>query len=185
MIAIRTYDQNHLILGVKFAGAPSAPVLQACGEYNDVISIDYYTSTYAPLPSTDYISQIYQYAQKPIIIAEFAYRGNVISSLFSGVLIGDYLSDHYWQDSGIPNRQGAGLLVPTQTARAQGYHNYTTILAASPYVIGFHWFMWFDEPYEGRSLDGEDSNYGVVNVVGMCSLWICYSSLYYHQTKLG
>ena len=42
----------------------------------------------------------------------------------------------------------------------------TTTLAKLPYVIGFHWFEWFDEPAEGRKLDGENSNYGLVTING-------------------
>jgi hypothetical protein len=70
------------------------------------------------------------------------------------------------QDSGLPNTKGAGLVVPTQADRALGYKNYTTTLAKLPYVIGFHWFEWFDEPAEGRKLDGENSNYGLVTING-------------------
>jgi agarase len=55
--------------------------------------------------------------------------------------------------------------VLTQTERAEGYRNYTTTLAKSPYVVGFHWFQWADQPKEGRA-DGENSNYGVVTANG-------------------
>jgi agarase len=74
--------------------------------------------------------------------------------------------DGVHQDVGLPNTKGAGLVVATQALRAEGYKNYTTILAKLPYVIGFHWFEWFDEPVEGRALDGENSNYGLVNING-------------------
>lgn len=141
--AIKKYDPNHLLLGVKFAGAPSAPVLQACGEYNDVISLDVYPTSSEPVPSTSFMNQVYAYGKKPLLLAEFAFRGN---------------------DSGLPNTKGAGLVVPTQADRALGYKNYTTTLAKLPYVIGFHWFEWFDEPAEGRKLDGENSNYGLVTI---------------------
>jgi agarase len=69
------------------------------------------------------------------------------------------------QDSGLPNTKGAGPLVFTQAERAEGYRNYTTSLAKSPYVVGFHWFQWADQPKEGRA-DGENSNYGVVTANG-------------------
>jgi hypothetical protein len=57
-------------------------------------------------------------------------------------------------------------VVATQTDRAQGYKNFTTILAKLTYMVGFHWFEWADEPFEGRALDGENSNYGLVTING-------------------
>jgi hypothetical protein len=33
-----------------------------------------------------------------------------------------------------------------------------------PRVVGLHWFQFTDQPYLGRALDGENSNYGVVDV---------------------
>jgi hypothetical protein len=80
-----------MLLGVKFAGAPSAPVLKACGEYNEVVSLDYYPSTSEPLPNTNFFSQVYDAAKKPLLVGEFAYRGNVRSShthMSTGMLIG-------------------------------------------------------------------------------------------------
>ena len=40
----------------------------------------------------------------------------------------------------------------------------TTRLARVPYVIGADWFQWMDEPPSGRVRDGEDVNFGVVDV---------------------
>jgi hypothetical protein len=56
----------------------------------------------------------------------------------------------------------------TQAERAQGYKNYTTRLAKLKPVIGMHWFQWSDQPAAGRSSDGENSNFGLVNKDGMC-----------------
>jgi hypothetical protein len=56
--------------------------------------------------------------------------------------------------------------VATQAQRAQGYKNYTTTLAVHPALIGFHWFQWVDQPAAGRSPDGENSNFGLVNASG-------------------
>jgi hypothetical protein len=33
-----------------------------------------------------------------------------------------------------------------------------------PHVVGSHWFQHCDQPATGRSGDGENNNYGVVNV---------------------
>ena len=40
----------------------------------------------------------------------------------------------------------------------------TTRLARVPYIIGADWFQWCDEPPAGRSSDGEDVNFGIVDV---------------------
>lgn len=60
----------------------------------------------------------------------------------------------------------AGYVVPTQMQRGQYYHGYTTTLAPLPFMVGFHWFEYTDQPAEGREPDGENSNYGVVSVTG-------------------
>ena len=31
-----------------------------------------------------------------------------------------------------------------------------------PWIVGYHWFEWVDQPPEGR-FDGEDNNWGVVS----------------------
>jgi hypothetical protein len=56
--------------------------------------------------------------------------------------------------------------VATQTLRGEGYYDYTTTLAAMPFMVGFHWFEYTDQPAEGRFPDGENSNYGVVTIGG-------------------
>jgi hypothetical protein len=37
-------------------------------------------------------------------------------------------------------------------------------LAQLPYVVGADWFQYYDEPPHGRSLDGEDYNFGLVDI---------------------
>ena len=79
---------------------------------------------------------------KPLIIGEFAFRG---------------------ADSGMPNTRGAGPIVKTQADRAAAFERYVRVGLSQPNVIGYHWFEHADEPKEGR-FDGEDSNYGIVNI---------------------
>ena len=69
-------------------------------------------------------------------------------------------------DSGLPNTKGAGRAVATQEDRAAGFQAYVEALAALPGCVGFHWFEYRDEPKEGRRLDGENSNYGIVKLDG-------------------
>jgi hypothetical protein len=37
-------------------------------------------------------------------------------------------------------------------------------MARVPYIIGADWFQWSDEPASGRTADGEDVNFGIVDV---------------------
>ena len=81
------------------------------------------------------------------------------------------------RDSGLPNfhvtwvdkttlklgKQSAGPLLMTQTQRAAAYRDYIRSLVGLPFVIGYHMFMWADEP-SGGQLFGAASNFGLVHL---------------------
>ncbi|MGD0696615.1 MAG: agarase [Terriglobia bacterium] len=134
--AIHSADSHHLYLGARFAGQVPDVVFRAA-RFADVASINIYSFDPRLLAE-----RLYKLAGKPVLITEFAFRA---------------------QDSGLPNTQGAGPKVSSQAARAKAYTDYVTRLESLPEVIGYHWFQWSDEPKEGR-FDGENSNYGVVNI---------------------
>jgi len=135
--AIRRADPNHMVLGCRFAGYPGDSVIQGVGPYFDVISYH----SYSPLPPSDRLELITKLTGKPTMITEFSFKA---------------------MDSGLPNTKGAAKPVATQADRAAGFQAYVEALAALPGCVGFHWFEYRDEPKEGRRLDGENSNYGVV-----------------------
>jgi len=137
--AIRKYDPNHMILGCRFAGYPGDSAIVAVGEYFDVISFH----SYNPTAPVDRLEQITKLTGKPTMITEFSFKA---------------------MDSGLPNIKGAARPVATQEDRAKGFQTYVEALAALSGCVGFHWFEYRDEPKEGRRLDGENSNYGVVKV---------------------
>jgi hypothetical protein len=134
--AIREADPNHLYLGAKFAGLPPDPVLRA-SHLTDVVSVDIYK--FDPRPT---VRHIFEVSHRPVLVAEFAFRA---------------------EDSGLPNTRGAGPKVPNQGSRAHAYKNYVSLLEGLPEAVGYHWFEWCDEPKQGR-FDGENSNYGLVNI---------------------
>jgi len=142
--AIRKYDKNHLILGCRFAFLPPDEVLKACISYVDVVSINAYTNPY----SNDLegvlknIEHLYNITGLPVMITEFSFKA---------------------MDSGLPNTKGAGVPVKTQSERAKYYEEYVKRILSEPFVIGYHWFEYTDEPAQGR-FDGENSNYGLVNI---------------------
>ena len=137
--AIHRADPNHLILGCRFAGYPGDEVMEGVGPYFDVISFHSYDAT-APL---DHLRRITQLTGKPTLVSEFSFKA---------------------MDSGLPNTKGAAKPVATQEDRANGFATYVEALAGLPSCVGFHWFEYRDEPKEGRRLDGENSNYGVVKI---------------------
>jgi hypothetical protein len=140
---VRRYDANHLILGVRFKGFAPEEVVSASRDYTDVQSLNYYVSD-AQLDA-DMFKMMYLRSNQPIVISEYSFHS---------------------LDGRSGNRDSVGFSaqVSDQQARADGYRLMTTRLARVPYIIGADWFQWCDEPPEGRSSDGEDVNFGVVDV---------------------
>ncbi|MFB3788424.1 MAG: beta-agarase [bacterium] len=138
MEEIRNQDSNHLILGCRFAGQAPAPVLRALRNHVDVVTFN----TYQERPPEPALREIYQITQKPILITEFSFKA---------------------MDSGLPNTKGAGKPAPVQEDRARLFTSFVSELMELPFIIGYHWFEYTDEPAEGR-FDGENSNYGLVNI---------------------
>ncbi len=140
--AVRKQDPNHLLLGSRYAGSVPGPVLAACARHCDVVSMNRYQKDgQADLGWWD---RLYAIVQKPILVSEFSYRAME-------------------NRSGNRNGKGADVTVATQAERAERYGKFVGTLMARPYLVGMHWFEWADQPENGRALDGEDSNYGVVD----------------------
>lgn len=135
---IKAEDPHHMILGCRFAGYAPEPVLRGMKGLVDVVSYNDYSSE-APVQR---LRQIYDIVGAPMMLTEFSFKA---------------------MDSGLPNTKGAGVPVATQKDRADGFERYVRALMAEPYMVGYHWFEWADEPKEGR-FDGENSNYGLVNI---------------------
>ncbi len=135
---IKKQDPNHMILGCRFAGHAPKAVLETAAEYVDIITFN----TYNYLPPRIVLEGIHELTQKPIMITEFSFKA---------------------MDSGLPNTKGAGKPVETQEDRASHFTEFVTDLMEMPFIVGYHWFEYADEPKEGR-FDGENSNYGLVNI---------------------
>ncbi|HLI75280.1 MAG TPA: Ig domain-containing protein [Acidimicrobiales bacterium] len=155
--AIRQYDPNHLILGVKAEGQEIQPqLLEAARPYVDVFSLEDYELQpglaslvhflypyYLPVQAN--LADFYKYAKRPLLIGEYAF-----------IATGP-------QD---PNTHpGIYLLSPDQQSRATAFENYIAPLYENaPWVVGDSWFEWFDEPAGGRPGDNENDNFGMVNI---------------------
>ncbi|MGQ9731867.1 MAG: hypothetical protein ACUVX8_11435 [Candidatus Zipacnadales bacterium] len=145
--AIRRHDPNHLVLGHRYAGHVPEHLLDIIAKYCDLVSLNFYNDNQSDGLSPKFVTELLELGQKaarPVMITEWSFRGN---------------------DTGHPNTRGAGAVVGTQTERAKAYASFVSACAANPYIVGCHWFEYFDQPPEGRGnveTDGENSNYGLV-----------------------
>jgi hypothetical protein len=142
--AVRRHDPDRLILGSRFAGVPPRAVLEAQAPFTDVVSINHYRID--GQPDLRMLRNIHALTKKPILIGEFSWRAQQ-------------------NRSGASNSKGAEVTVPTQRDRADCLRKYAASLLPEPYLIGLFWFEYHDQPPAGRSLDGEDSNYGLVDIM--------------------
>ena len=140
---VRAHDPNHLLLGIRFAGFAPSEVVRVARPYTDAQSINYYVSD-AMLDPTIFQS-LHEQSDQPVVISEYSFHA----------LDGR---------SGNRNTAGFSAQVVNQAARAEAYRLMTTRMARVPYIIGADWFQWSDEPPSGRGSDGEDVNFGVVDI---------------------
>jgi len=140
---IRKYDQNHLILGVRFKGNAPREVCRASRGLTDAQSINIYSSS--ATIGAEMFAAMYEESGQPVIISEYGFHS---------------------LDGRSGNRNRSGFVwghVIDQKAKVDGCRLFTTRFARVPYIIGADWFQWNDEPPSGRG-DGEDVNFGVVDI---------------------
>ena len=147
--ALTSADQNHLNLGVRFffLGVPRE-VLEECGKYVDVISINYYRncrSLYDPfwysfqrmyrcVPLDDWMSEYYKITKKPLMTSEYCFSGR----------------DSLWPIITRPDMSWRGIFVGgqysfSQEKRADLYEWYTVECLKRPYMVGQTWFSYQDK----------------------------------------
>jgi hypothetical protein len=141
---IRKYDPNHLILGVRYKGYAPEEVVRASKGLTDAQSLNYYVSD-GRLDEELFRMMNEASGGQPLIITEYSFHA----------LDGR---------SGNRNTFGFAAQVLDQQARADGYRLMTRRLAQIPWVVGADWFQWSDEPPSGRTVDGEDVNFGIVDI---------------------
>lgn len=139
---VRKEMPGTLILGTRFSGEAPDAVVESAGKYCDVVSFNDYNG--APVANTDLYTKFWLAGKKPIMLTEFSWRGKD-------------------NQSGNPNTRGAGPVVPGQDERAANYAKFVPDALATPVLIGVHWFEFADQSPQGR-FDGEDSNYGIVDL---------------------
>ena len=164
--ALKKADPNHLNLGVRFFshGVPRA-VLEECGKYVDVISINYYRMnviTYDPL--------IYIYSKlfDCVTLDNWMYNYHVITS--KPLLSSEYTfpgKDVIWPIIPKTEMLHRDIIISaryayTQNGRADLFEWYAKKCLKMPYMVGHTWFRYrdklnvvnwglvnlWDEPYE-------------------------------------
>jgi hypothetical protein len=140
---VRKHDPNHLLLGVRFRGYLVPEVVAAARDFTDAQSINYYVAD--AMLDKGMFAKAYELSGQPLIVTEYSFHA----------LDGR---------SGNRNTVGFPAQVLDQQARGEAYKLFTTRASRVPYVIGADWFQWMDEPPSGRRDDGEDANFGVVDV---------------------
>jgi hypothetical protein len=142
--AIHANDPNHMYLGSRITGKTELcpEVFHVLGKYAGAISVNYYNSW---TPDSQLLATWERESGKPEIITEWYVKGN---------------------DSGMPNKTGAGWLVGTQAERGEFYQNFALELIQSKSIVGWHWFKYQDnDPNDPHAeLSNRDANKGIVNI---------------------
>ena len=159
--AIRRADPNHMVLGARFAGLTGAhpDVWRVSGKYCDLVTFNCYP--WADIdrdivlndawsrkePVYDAFKRAYDLVQRPLLVTEWSFPA---------------------LDSGLPCLHGAGQRFRTQAERTEATELFAKSMLAMPFIIGYDYFMWVDEPALGiSSAFPEDTNYGLVNNEGV------------------
>lgn len=141
--ALKKHDPNHLFLGSRFHSKERhyEKFLKAASKHIDVLSINYYRVW---TPEKDRMEEWETWMNKPFMITEYYVKG---------------------QDSGLPNKSGAGWLVKTQKDRGLFYQNFNLALLEAGNCVGWHYFKYQDNDpeQEGAELSNIDSNKGIAD----------------------
>jgi hypothetical protein len=132
--AVRRHDPNHLNLGMRSGGQPTAAEIRAARDF-DVYSVNIYDYEV----SAARVRQIAELTGKPVLIGEFHF-GTPGRGLAASL-----------------------VQVRDQVERGRAYRHYVENAFAMPEIVGTHYFQWADQPSTGR-FDGESYNIGLVDV---------------------
>jgi len=151
--AIRSFDPDHMVLGNREVSITTRlEVYRAADPYLDLFSINNYVffdvvteaalTLSGSLDPADGFTALAAEIDKPILITEFGFRAD---------------------DSGLPNSWPPQYpTYDTQQERADAFEEYARDKHLYPWIVGYHWFEWVDQPMDGR-FDGEDNNFGLVS----------------------
>jgi hypothetical protein len=142
---LRKLEPDAMYLGDRYQSFYYPEVAAASRPYVDIASTNLNASWNDGTFINAYLDTLHQLTDKPIIVSEF------------------YMAAKENQ-SGNKNSVGGFPEVVTQAERAAGLANTLQELARLHYVVGADWFQYYDEAPHGRKLDGEDYNFGLVDI---------------------
>lgn len=143
--AIRKVDADTLYLGDRYQSFYYPEVALGARRHVDVISTNLNASWNDGTFLSSYLDTLHNLTGKPVIISEF------------------YMSAAE-NSSGNRNKVGGFPIVATQRERRDALANTLSSMARLPYVVGADWFQYYDEPPHGRKKDGEDYNFGLIDI---------------------
>lgn len=160
--AIREADPNHMILGARFAGGRLDPIVwRTAGKYSDIVTFNFYGSVdldrrvavaegriETAVPLGERFAEFHELCGgRPLMVTEWSFPA---------------------LDSGLPCTKGAGQRFRTQAERSLATDIYARTMLALPFLVGYDYFMWVDQPALGISTPfPENSNYGIINEDGV------------------
>lgn len=135
--AVRKYDPNHLLLGIRFghSNVPHPAILQIVKDYSDVFAFN----TYRLAPNKEYLDAIFEALDMPMIDGEFHF-GTIDRGMAPGL-----------------------VQVGSQEERATAFRYFAENGFAHPALVGIAWFQYTDQGLMGRR-DGERYNIGLIDV---------------------
>ncbi len=145
--AIRKYDPNRLIMGDRYCQFYYPNVVESSTRHIDAVSTNYGADWNSGENTEYFLSTLHQITKKPVIITEF-YMAAMENR------------------SGNKNSSGGFPVVQTQKEREEAVKLYLEDLGRRPYIVGAHWFQYWDEPTHGRG-DGENYNMGLLDIHGV------------------
>jgi hypothetical protein len=116
----------------------------------------------AMVPHVDVISTNYNVDSPDGWIARYFFDGLRRLAPHRPILISEWFFAAHENRTGNTNN-GHLMTVRTQAERARGAAAAVRAFASDPQIVGAHWFKYWDDPKGGR-LDGEDYNFGLVDV---------------------
>jgi hypothetical protein len=141
---ITKYDPGALYLGDRYISSFYPEVAQSAAKYCDVVSTNLNADTPNGLFAPFYLPALRSVTKRPILISEYYEAAT------------DNRSGNKNNSSGFP-------VVRNQAERAKAFVQQTSSLVQTPYVVGAHWFQYYDEPTHGRP-DGENYDMGLVDI---------------------
>lgn len=142
--AVRAAHPGVLILGDRFRVYYPQAVARAARGILDVVSTNYDSGEASGWISPAYFETLHSLSGLP-------------------VMVGEFYATARQNRSGNMNSGGAFTLVDTQEMRAAAASAQALNFARFPFMVGWHWFQYHDEPSFGRD-DGEDYNMGLVDI---------------------